>query len=48
MGQIEGLVEHSSGRATQEEADKPYLETRALSMKCTPAPSKGVFLEGRS
>ena len=28
--QVEGFVEHSSGRATQEEADKPCLVTRNL------------------
>ena len=30
MRQLEGFIEHSSERATQEEAGKPYLVTRSV------------------
>ena len=49
MRQIQDFVEHSSERATQEEAGKPYLVTRSVLYEVqSPAPpSEGVFLESR-
>ena len=42
MRQLEGFIEHSSERTTQEEADKP---PEAFSRKCNPPPTEDDFLE---
>ena len=45
--QIEGFVEHSSERATQEVAGKPYLVTRSILYILQPPPTEDNFLESR-
>ena len=45
MRQTEGFVEHSSERATQGEAGKPYLVTRSILYEVQYPPAEDDFLE---
>ena len=47
MIQLEGIIEYSSERATQEEAGKPYLVTRNVLYEVQSTPTEDDFLESR-